>query len=64
MYQFGYVPSNGQQRSPFGARHGSEVSFVFNTLNARWGTQGEPSDQEKELAKTMNIYWTGDLKTC
>lgn len=63
MYQFGYVPSNGQQRSPFGAGHGSEVSFVFNTLNARWGTQGEPSDQEKELAKTMNIYWTNFART-
>lgn len=63
MYQFGYVPSNVQQRSPFGAGHGSEVSFVFNTLNARWGTQGEPSDQEKELAKTMNIYWTNFART-
>ncbi|MCF8317313.1 MAG: carboxylesterase family protein [Haliscomenobacter sp.] len=63
MYQFGYVPSNGQQRSPFGAGHGSDVSFVFNTLNARWGTQGEPSDQEKELAKTMNIYWTNFART-
>ncbi|MCZ2473177.1 carboxylesterase family protein [Aquirufa ecclesiirivi] len=63
MYQFGYVPPNALQRSPYGAGHGSEVSFAFNTLNARWGAPAEPTAQEKELAKNMNIYWTNFAKT-
>lgn len=63
MYQFGYVPTAAQQRSPYGAGHGSEVSFVFNTLNARWGPPAEPTPQEKELAKAMNTYWTNFAKT-
>jgi para-nitrobenzyl esterase len=63
MYQFGYVPMANQQRSPFGAGHGSEVSFVFNTLNARWGAPAEPTIQEKELAKVLSSYWTNFAKT-
>lgn len=67
MYQFGYVPVGGQQRSPYGAGHGSEVSFVFNTLGARWGGPGGAAPtitpEEKELAKTISGYWTNFAKT-
>ncbi|MFM2360082.1 MAG: hypothetical protein RLY16_2075 [Bacteroidota bacterium] len=63
MYQFGYVPAAAQQRSPYGAGHGSEVSFVFNTLNARWGQPGEATNDEKELARIMNSYWVNFAKT-
>lgn len=63
MYQFGYVPAPAQQRSPYGAGHGSEVSFVFNTLNARWGAPAEATPQEKELANTLSNYWTNFAKT-
>jgi para-nitrobenzyl esterase len=63
MYQFGYVPAAVRQRAPYGAGHGSEVSFVFNTLNARWGNPGEATSQEKELAKIMNTYWANFAKT-
>jgi para-nitrobenzyl esterase len=63
MYQFGYVPTAAQQRSPYGAGHGSEVSFVFNTLNARWGAPAEATPTEKELAKAMNTYWANFAKT-
>lgn len=63
LYQFGYVPASAKQRSPFGAGHGSEVSFVFNTLNARWGNPGEAAPEEKELARIMNSYWTNFAKT-
>lgn len=63
MYQFGYVPASIRQRSPYGAGHGSEVSFVFNTLNARWGNPGEATPEEKELARIMNTYWTNFAKT-
>lgn len=63
IYQFGYVPTAAQQRSPFGAGHGSEVSFVFNTLNTRWGQIGETPPCEKELARIMNKYWANFAKT-
>jgi para-nitrobenzyl esterase len=63
MWQFGYVPPAGRERSPYGAGHGSEVSFVFNTLNARWGNQEEPTPEEKELARIMNTYWANFAKT-
>ena len=63
VFQFGYVPAANRQRSPYGAGHGSEVSFVFNTLNDRWGATGEPTPEEKELARIMNTYWTNFAKT-
>lgn len=63
MYQFGYVPATMRQRSRYGAGHGSEVSFVFNTLNARWGAPAEATPDEKELARIMNTYWTNFAKT-
>lgn len=63
MFQFGYVPVANRERSPYGAGHGSEVSFVFNTLNARWGPPSEPTPAEKELARIMNSYWANFAKT-
>ena len=63
MYQFGYVPPAWRERARYGAGHGSEVSFVFNTLNARWGNPGDPTPEEKELARIMNTYWTNFAKT-
>lgn len=61
IYDFGYVPVPMRERSRFGAGHGAEVSFVFNTLNARRGTT-EPTPEEKNLAQTMNAYWTNFVK--
>lgn len=63
VWQFGYVPPAGRERSPYGAGHGSEVSYVFNTLHARRGNQGEATADEKELARTMNTYWANFAKT-
>lgn len=62
MYQFGYVPEEMRARSRYGAGHGSEISFVFNTLNARWGNT-TTTPQEMELANTMNSYWVNFAKT-
>jgi para-nitrobenzyl esterase len=36
---------------------------VLNTLNARWGNPGEPTPEEKELARIMNTYWANFAKT-
>jgi para-nitrobenzyl esterase len=63
LYQFGFVPPAARELSRYGAGHGSEVSFVFNTLHARWGNQGEATPEEKELARIMNTYWTNFAKT-
>lgn len=63
LYQFGYVPASSQQRSPYGAGHGSEVSFVFNTLHSRWGAPAEATAEETELAKIMSTYWANFAKT-
>jgi para-nitrobenzyl esterase len=63
MYQFGYVPPSMRERARYGAGHGSEVPFVFNTLNARWGAPAEATPGEKQLASIMNTYWTNFAKT-
>ncbi len=63
MFQFGYVPVAARARAPYGAGHGSDISFVFNTLHARWGAPAEASPDEKELARIMNTYWTNFAKT-
>lgn len=63
IYQFGYVPSSARQRSPYGAGHGSEVPFVFNTLAARWGQATEALPVENELARAMNSYWVNFAKS-
>lgn len=63
LFHFGYVPAAMQARARYGAGHGSEVSFVFNTLNARWGAPAEATPEEKVLANTMNTYWANFAKT-
>lgn len=62
IYHFGYVPAPMRERSPYGAGHGSEVPYVFNTLNARRGaTEATPEDEK--LAQIMNTYWANFAKT-
>lgn len=63
VYQFGYVPPSMRERARYGAGHGSEVSFVFNALSARFGVAAEATSEEKELARIMNTYWTNFAKT-
>lgn len=64
VFQFGYVSKAAQQRSPFGAGHGSDISYVFNTLDApRFGPPSKPTEEEYELAKKMNAYWANFAKT-
>jgi para-nitrobenzyl esterase len=51
-----------QERMPNGAPHGSEIAYVFNNLNARWGASAiTPEDQK--VADMMNTYWTNFAKT-
>ena len=51
-----------RERARYGAGHGSEVSFVFGNLNARWGAT-ETTPEEEKLAQIMNTYWANFAKT-
>ena len=62
VYLFSYVPESIQERLLFGAPHGSEIAYVFNNLNARWGID-EISDKDKEVSQIMNTYWVNFAKT-
>jgi para-nitrobenzyl esterase len=60
VYHFGYVPSSNQQWARYGAGHGSEVPYVFGTLDG--GRNGQPSPESQNLAKTLNTYWANFAK--
>lgn len=62
IYHFGYVPPAWRERAPYGAGHGSEVSYVFNNLHTRRGAT-EVTPEDKNLAQIMNTYWTNFAKT-
>ena len=62
IYHFGFVPEPLQERMPVGAAHGSEVGYVFNNLNARWGNP-ETTPEDKMVADMMNSYWVNFAKT-
>lgn len=59
-YRFSYVATAA--RSQFsGAVHASELPFVFDTLNARYGASVTP--QDAQTAKLANDYWVSFAKT-
>jgi para-nitrobenzyl esterase len=61
-YLFSYVPAAMRERMPYGAPHASEIAYVFNNLDARWGADAAtPIDQE--VARMMNTYWANFAKT-
>jgi para-nitrobenzyl esterase len=62
VYLFSYVTAPMRERLPNGAPHGSEIPYVFNTLDARWGAPAAiPEDQE--VARMMNTYWANFART-
>lgn len=62
IYNFAYVPDTMKQWMRFGAGHGSEVGYVFNSLSAR--TRGpEATPEDHQVAKMMNAYWANFAKT-
>lgn len=62
LFHFDYVPPAMREWARYGAGHGSDIGYVFNTLNQRGGAM-EPSAEEKELARIMNTYWANFAKT-
>jgi len=62
VYLFSYVPASMQERLKYGAPHASEIAYVFNNLEARWGApESTPIDQN--VADVMNRYWVNFAKT-
>ena len=62
LFHFDFVSEPLKERMVHGAGHGTDISYVFNTLHARWGNpEITPADQK--LAKSMNTYWANFAKT-
>lgn len=61
IYHFGFVPELMKERMKYGAGHGSEVGYVFNNLDARWGNP-ETTPEDKKVAEIMNWYWVNFAK--
>lgn len=62
VFHFDFVSDPLKERMPYGAGHGSDISYVFDTLNERWGNP-EITPADKKLAQVMNTYWTNFAKT-
>ncbi len=62
IYLFSYVSESMKARAKYGAPHASEIAYVFNNLNARWGNP-TTTTQDKTVAKMMNTYWVNFAKT-
>lgn len=59
-YRFSYVAASIRSQVS-GAPHASELPYVFNTLNASYGTAATSQDQQ--MAQLTNNYWVAFAKT-
>jgi para-nitrobenzyl esterase len=62
IYLFSYVSDSLRNRLRFGAPHGSEIPFVFNTLESRRGNL-TVTQNDKGVAEVMHQYWVNFAKT-
>ena len=60
-YRYSYVPEALAAESPYGAKHFSDVPFVFATQRYFKGGQVSPADAAN--ADTMHAYWVNFAKT-
>ncbi len=59
-YRFDYTASQKKAWSPFGAPHATELPFVFETLDARYGEAATPADHA--AARVMHEAWVAFAK--
>jgi para-nitrobenzyl esterase len=59
-YRFSYVIESMRKQWP-GAPHATEIPFVFDTVEARYGKDLTPS--AKAIAQAANAYWVNFAKT-
>lgn len=60
-YRFGYTASQKKAWAPYGAPHASELPFVFETVEARYGEAA--TAQDHDAARLMHAYWLNFAKT-
>lgn len=60
LYRFSYVPDSQKSRLS-GATHALEIPFVFNNLEAQFGSGITAAD--RQVAKTVQSYWVAFAKT-
>jgi para-nitrobenzyl esterase len=60
VYRFSYVAESMRAQNPLGAPHASELEFVFNTVEDRYGDALTPTDAS--VAQMMNTYWANFAK--
>jgi para-nitrobenzyl esterase len=59
-YRFSYVAESMRSRWP-GAPHATEIPFVFDTVQAKYGKDLAPADEK--IAEAMLSYWVAFAKT-
>jgi len=62
LYQFTRKQQTGRLKA-FGAFHGSEIPYVFNSSGAIGPTEEEVSETDRKLADAMITYWAQFAKT-
>lgn len=62
IYLFSYVADSLKNRMRYGASHGSEIPYVFNTLESRRGNVAATKN-DIEVANVMHQYWVNFAKT-
>ena len=60
-YRFDYTASQKKAGAPFGAPHASELPFVFETVDARYGEAA--TAQDHAASRLMHAYWANFAKT-
>ena len=65
IFLFSYTADHMKERMPYGPRHGTDISFVFNNLGiAGFGPPPPPpTAKDKEVAEMMNTYWVNFANT-
>jgi para-nitrobenzyl esterase len=59
-YRFSYV-AESMRKQWKGAPHATEIPFVFDTVQARYGKELAPAD--KAIAEAANAYWVNFART-
>ena len=60
-YRWGYTASQKRASSPYGAPHASELPFMFETVDARYGEAA--TAQDHDVSRLMHAYWVNFAKT-
>lgn len=60
-YRFSYVATGMRKEWAQGAPHASEIPYVFQTVDQRYG--GQASNEDRHVARQMQAYWVNFART-